>query len=139
MTLQLKRRLLAVTLAAALAAGCGPAIVDRPAVEEEEPDTKPPQSQPMNSPAVVELSSQAQQALDADRHDAAVQLLERAIRIEPQNGALWHQLARVRFQQGSYEQAMQLANRSNALLADDSTLRARNDELIDAAREARSY
>ena len=63
----------------------------------------------------------------------------RAIRIEPQNGALWHELARVRFQQGSYEQAMQLANRSNALLAADSTLRARNDELINAAREARSY
>lgn len=139
MTLQLKRRLLAVTLAAALAAGCGPAIVDRPTPEDEEQGTEPPRSQPMNSPAVVELSSQAQQALDADRHDAAVQLLERAIRIEPRNGALWHQLARVRFQQGSYEQAMQLANRSNALLADDSTLRTRNDELIDAAREARSY
>ena len=134
MTRQLIRIVLALALAAGLAA-CGPAIRDR----APEPEATPTRTGPMNSPAVVELSTRAREALAEDRPDAAVQLLERAIRIEPQNGALWHELARVRFRQGNYEQARQLATRSNALLAGDSTLRTRNDELIEAARDAQSY
>ncbi|HSH42261.1 MAG TPA: tetratricopeptide repeat protein [Arenicellales bacterium] len=124
-----------------LAAGCGPAVVDRaPDVETgPEPEATTTRSEPINTPAVLELSSQARRALADKRHDEAAQLLERAIRIEPQNGAIWHELARVRFQQGDYEQARQLAGRSNALLAGDSTLKARNDELIRKAREAESY
>lgn len=137
MSQPLHRLFFIATLAAGLAAGCGPAIIDR--TPEPPPDTTPAPTEPMNSPAVVELSTQARQALNDSRHDAAVQLLERAIRIEPQNGELWHQLARVRFQQGSYEQARQLATRSNALLSSDSSLQARNDELIEAARDALSY
>lgn len=131
------RLLLVVALAAGVTAGCGPAIVDQ--TPEPEPETAPAHTEPRNSPAVVELSTQARQALDNSRHDAAAQLLERAIRIEPRNGELWHQLARVRFQQGNYEQARQLATRSNALLSGESGLKARNDELIEAARDALSY
>lgn len=123
-----------LALAAGLAA-CGPAIRDR----SLEPEATPTRTAPMNSPAVVELSTRAREALEENRPDTAAQLLERAIRIEPQNGALWHELARVRFQQGNFEQARQLATRSNALLAGDSTLKARNDELIDAARDAQSF
>jgi len=126
-----------------LAAGCGPAVVDRAPETETgtgaETETGTTRSEPINTPAVLELSSQARQALAGKRHEEAAQLLERAIRIEPQNGAIWHELARVRFEQGNYEQARQLANRSNALIAGDSTLKARNDELIRKAREAESY
>lgn len=133
-----------------MAAGCaGPALgpaIERGPADAEPADAEPADAEPtstrpapLDSPAVVELSSRAREALNDSRHDDAVQLLERAIRIEPQNGTLWHQLARVRFEQGDYEQARQLATRSNALLSRDSTLKANNDELIKAARDAQSY
>lgn len=125
-----------LALTAGLAAGCAAPLPDR------RPDTEtapaPTETKTAPSPAVAELSSRARSALADSRPDAAVQFLERAIRIEPQNGTLWHELARVRFQQGDYEQARQLAARSNALLSRGSTLKARNDELIDAARNALS-
>lgn len=141
---------LAWLLAGLLAAGCagpalGPAFERGPAdaepAEAEVGDTRPASTRPapLDSPAVVELSSRAREAMNASRHDEAVQLLERAIRIEPQNGGLWHQLARVRYRQGNYEQARQLATRSNALLSGDSTLKTSNDELIKAARDAQTY
>lgn len=89
-----------------------------------------------SSPAVVELSSQARRAFDSRQFDAAVQLLERAINIDPRNGSLWHELARARYAQGNYEQAIQLAKRSNALPNVGSSLKSRNDELIQASRHA---
>lgn len=137
-------------LAAFLAAGCGVPLRDRGPVDPEPAPSRsvpvPASSAPAStrpatpeSPAVIELSARAREALDSDRPDAAAQFLERAIRIEPQNGALWHQLARVRFQQGNYEQARQLATRSNALLTGNSTLKTSNNRLIEAARDAESY
>lgn len=137
MTENTNRVLVVLALAASLAAGCAAPLPDRR--PDTEPAPAPTETKSAPSPAVVELSSRADAALADRRPEAAAQFLERAIRIEPQNGALWHELARVRFQQGDYEQARQLANRSNALLSRDSTLKARNDELIDAAREAGSY
>lgn len=130
-----QRVFLVLALTAGLAAGCAAPIPDR----RPDTETAPAPRETKSSPAVVELSTRARQALADSRHDAAAQLLERAIRIEPQNGALWHELARVHFQQGNYDQARQLATRSNALLAGDSTLKAKNDELIDAARDAETY
>lgn len=135
-----KRSLVVWLLAASLAGGCAVPLPDhRPEVEPEPVPKTVPDREPMNSPAVLELSSNARQALSDRRFDEATQLLERAIRIEPRNGALWHELARVRFEQGDYEQAQQLATRSNALIDGGSALKARNDELIEAAREAQSY
>lgn len=130
-------------IAGLLTAGCAAPVRDQAPADAEPAATRPAptstRSAPLNSPAVVELSTQAREALADSRHDHAAQLLERAIRIEPRNGALWHELARVRFQQGNYEQARQLATRSNALLTGSSTLKTRNDELIDSARDAESY
>lgn len=137
-------------IAGLLTAGCAAPVRDQAPADAESASTRPAPASiepapastrpaPLNSPAVVELSTQAREALADSRHDDAVQLLERAIRIEPRNGALWHELARVRFQQGHYEQARQLATRSNALLTGSSTLKTRNDELIDSARDAESY
>lgn len=138
-TPRIERLFLVLVLTAGLAAGCAAPRPDRAPAPEPEVETAPAPRAPTNSPAVVELASQAREARQARRHDTAVQLLERAIRIEPQNGALWHELARAHFELGHYEQAQQLAARSNALIARDSTLKASNDRLIDAARDARSY
>lgn len=157
--MRMMRTVLPWLLAGSLAVGCAVPLRDqepvdrRPEPTRPAPDpgrtapapdpgrTAPTSTRPAapESPAVIELSARARDALDGSRHDEALQLLERAIRIEPQNGELWHQLARVRFQQGNYEQARQLATRSNALLTGNSRLRASNDELIEAARDAESF
>lgn len=153
--MRMMRTVLPWLLAGSLAAGCTVPLRDQKPVDRPPeptspaPDpgrtapasTRPASTRPAapESPAVVELSARAREALDDSRPDDALQLLERAIRIEPQNGALWNQLARVRFEQGNYEQARQLAIRSNALLTGNSRLKASNDELIEAAREAESF
>jgi cytochrome c-type biogenesis protein CcmH/NrfG len=60
--------------------------------------------------------------------------LERALRIEPRNPALWQDLAKLRLEQGQYQQAEGLAARSNAWVGDDKTLRAENWRIIGQAR-----
>jgi Tfp pilus assembly protein PilF len=125
-------------ISALAAVGC--AIPER---EQDVPapvtDTAAISSRPANSPAVVELLRKARAAMKDSRWIDAAQSLERAIRIEPHNSTLWHELAQVRYAQGNYEQAMQLANRSNALLDSRSGLRTKNDELIKASREALAF
>jgi Tfp pilus assembly protein PilF len=72
----------------------------------------------------------------AGRLSNAAASLERALRIEPRNPRLWHELARVRLKQGQYAQAESMAARSNAWAGSDSTLREENQRLIEQAREA---
>lgn len=133
---KLFRVTLVSVISAVAAAGC--AIPER---EKDVPvtDTAAISSRPADSPAVVELLGIARTAMKDSRWIDAAQSLERAIRIEPHNSTLWHELAQVRFAQGNYEQAMQLANRSNALLDSRSGLRTKNDELIKASREALAF
>jgi cytochrome c-type biogenesis protein CcmH/NrfG len=68
---------------------------------------------------------------------SAAATLERALRIEPRNPRLWHELARVRLRQGDYSQAESTAARSNAWSGADSELRAANQRIIEEARAAR--
>jgi Tfp pilus assembly protein PilF len=82
--------------------------------------------------------------MDTARADAAAgrlanaaATLERALRIEPRNPRLWHELARVRLKQGQYAQAESVAARSNSWAGSDNALRAENWRLIAEAREAR--
>jgi cytochrome c-type biogenesis protein CcmH/NrfG len=63
--------------------------------------------------------------------------LERALRIEPRNPRLWHELARVRLQQREFIQAENTAARSSSWAGGDNALRAENWRLIAQAREAR--
>lgn len=130
----MKRLHLLLLLGVVLAGGCAVPPAQEGRVPEPGATTTPPEE--LNSPAVAELSAQAQDALAGGRYDAAAQFLERAIRIEPRNGRLWYELARVRYEQGNFEQAMQLANRSNALPGTGAVLKTKNDQLIDASRSA---
>lgn len=93
--------------------------------------TPPPVS---DTGAVVAFVDSAHSALAAGRPDDAAAALERALRIEPRNAALWHELARVRMSQGQYEQAGSLATRSNTLAGANKPLRARNWRLIAEVR-----
>lgn len=87
-----------------------------------------------NTGAVVAFVESAHTALAAGRHEDAATALERALRIEPRNAALWHELARVRLSQGQYDQAGSLATKSNALAGANKSLRARNWRLLAEVR-----
>jgi len=88
------------------------------------------------NPAVAAMLAAAQQDQDAGRLDRAAASLERALRIDARNPAIWHQLARVRLQQGEYDVVTGLAAKSNTLAGADDALRAANWRLIGTARAA---
>jgi len=73
----------------------------------------------------------------AGRLVQAAASLERALRIEPRNPRLWHELARVRLRQGDGAQAANLAARSNSFAGSDAQLRAANQGIIEQSRTAR--
>lgn len=89
-----------------------------------------------SSPAVNSLLSRAENAGREQDWDSAAASLERALRIEPRNPVLWNRLAEARLQQGQYNQAVQLASKSNSLSGQDRLLQARNWRLIARAKRS---
>jgi Tfp pilus assembly protein PilF len=122
------RRLLAVLLVS----GC--ATVESPAPVPEPEAPPPPASENV---AVASLMNNARADIEANRLGSAAATLERALRIEPRNPRLWHELAQVRLRQGDYAQAESTAQRSNAWAGSDAELRAANQRIIDEARSRR--
>lgn len=90
-----------------------------------------------SSPAVVALLDTAQRQQQADQLGEAAASLERALRIDPNNARVWHELAVVRFRQGRSDQAEQLALKSESLAGADADLRARNWRLVALVRQKR--
>jgi len=88
-----------------------------------------------NSAVVALLSSADKQQRGGDTAGAAA-TLERALRIEPRNARLWHQLALLRFEQQNYRMAADLADKSNSLAQNDGELTRANWRLIARARSA---
>jgi tetratricopeptide (TPR) repeat protein len=62
---------------------------------------------------------------------ASLATLERAIRINPRYPEVWSRMAMVLAQQGSLEQAMQYAKRSNNVLKNNPQLNSFNQKIID--------
>lgn len=77
---------------------------------------------PRNS-AVVALQAQAEREQAQGNAAQAASTLERAVRIDPDDGALWLALARLRLDQGQRDLAAELARRAESLAAPGSTLR----------------
>ncbi len=92
-------------------------------------ESPPPPVSVLAKPAVINLARAADQASAEGRYATAASSLERALRIEPHNASLWHKLARVRYQQAQYDQAVQLASKANTLTR-QSLLRTANWQLI---------
>src|SRR5258706_6875092 len=110
------------------------------AVQEQKPEAPPPPPpapQRAESVAIAGLMDSARNDVAAGRLANAAASLERALRIEPRNPRLWHELARVRLLQGDRVQAETLAARSNTYAAGDAELRAANQRLIEDARSRR--
>lgn len=97
------------------------------------PELKPVMS---GNKAVVALLDRAQLDYAGGQREAAGASLERALRIEPRNPWLWHELAQLRLTQGQYAQAITLAQKSTSFAARDPRLLALNWRVIGNARVA---
>ena len=86
--------------------------------------------------AVIALLDIAQRDNAAGKRETAGASLERALRIEPRNPWLWHELAQLRLDEGRYAQAITLAQKSNSFAAAERRLQALNWRLIANARVA---
>jgi Flp pilus assembly protein TadD len=101
--------------------------------------TPPPPETPTarENVAIAGLMESARSDAASGRLVQAAATLERALRIEPRNPRLWHELARVRLRQGDTAQAANLAARSNSFAGNDAALRSANQSIIDQARSVR--
>ena len=108
---------------------------------EKPQEAPPPQQLPppprSETTAVAGLMESARADTAAGRLTNAAASLERALRIEPRNPRLWHELAQVRLRQRDYAQVESLATRSNTFAGTDAELRAANQRLIEESRAAR--
>jgi predicted Zn-dependent protease len=119
------------------AASAAPAVIAEPvnggSVDEPQSLVLPPISE---NTAVLALLDRAHMDSEAGRRDVAGASLERALRIEPRNPWLWHELAQLRLAQGQYAQAVSFAQKSNSFARRDRSLQSRNWRLIGDARVA---
>ena len=94
-----------------------------------------PESPPVSdNNAILALVDAARTDINSGKLDTAGASFERALRIEPRNPALWQELAKLRLQQGQYQQAEGLAAKSNGWAGSNKTLRADNWRIIGQAR-----
>ncbi|CAK0742177.1 putative Tetratricopeptide repeat protein [Gammaproteobacteria bacterium] len=91
--------------------------------------TSLPKSRP-----VAQLMAEAERLHQGGNSAAAAAALERALRIEPHNAEIYNRLARIRFDQGQYAQAAELASRSTSLAGVSSPLARDNWRIGSAAR-----
>ncbi len=129
--MKLRPTRLASWLFAAALAGC--AIAPITPTTPEEALVRAPVSQ---NGAVVALADAARVDAAAERFSGAAAALERALRIEPRNPRLWHELGRLKLMEGDFRQAANMAARSNTWVGADKTLHAANWRLIGEARRA---
>jgi len=86
--------------------------------------------------AALELLERARAAGERGDGELAGALLQRAIRLEPDNAWLWHRLAVLRLQQGLYQKAQGNARKSISLAGDNERLIAGNRDVIRRAAAA---
>ena len=107
-----------------------------PLPEESEIQIDSLPAEPAMSPVVQSLLASAEQQRNTGDPDAAANSLERALRIEPGNATLWSRLADVRYAQQDWQQAVQLAAKSNILAGSNHQLRRQNWYLMANAYSA---
>jgi len=85
-----------------------------------------------SSPAVKTLLIRAQADLAIGRTSAAIDKLERGLRIESENPKLWHALAQAHYDQSDYQQAISMSKKSIRHTGNDELI-AKNWSLIKKA------
>ena len=82
------------------------------------------------SPAVKSLLTQAKAAMLIGRNAAAVEKMERALRIEARNPQIWHLLAKAHYNQKNDSTAISMAKKSNLYVSEGSPLEKQNWQVI---------
>ena len=108
----------------------------KPAHSPPPADLPPAEITREGNQAVAALLENADKYVKSNQLDKAGAALERALRVEPRNAGIWHDLAQIRLHQGQYQQAESLASKSNNLASGDRTLQSRNWKVIASARKA---
>lgn len=89
-------------------------------------------SKPLSAAAnALLLSAKAEAAVG--RHDAAINKVERALRIEPQSPELWYQLASLNYDKGVYDQAISIARKALPLASGNRDLTEKSLDLMNRA------
>lgn len=131
---------LLIGLLLAACAGTTPAPVedrevDRRVREPARQDSEGVQVFPLQNPAVKELIADAGRAESTGDYSQAVDLLERALRIQPRDPEILQSLAEVQLQIEDYEQALNFAIRSYDIGPRVGEICSRNWRTISVARE----
>jgi len=88
---------------------------------------------PQEGKAAGALLASARQQVRAGDFSQAEIILERALRVEPRNARLWHEMAQVKYAQQDYSQAVQFCIKSNSLAGKDYNLTQQNWLLMEKA------
>jgi len=107
-----------------------PRVITTAVAEQAQPAKLKKKSPPPSRQAVLDLLAQSKSAMEESHYDEAESLLKRALRIEPGNAWLWHNMAVLKFYQKDYQQAIQQALKSNNLEKNNPRLKANNSKII---------
>lgn len=107
-----------------------PRVITTAMADQAQPVKLKKKSPPPSRQAVLDLLAQSKSSMDESNYDEAESLLKRALRIEPGNAWLWHNMAVLRFYQEDYQQAIQQALKSNNLEKNNAQLKTNNSKII---------
>lgn len=88
---------------------------------------------PKEGKAAATLLASARQNLQAGQFSQAEMMLERALRLEPRNARLWHEMGQVKYGQKDYKQVVQFCIKSKSLAGKDYDLIRQNWLLMEKA------
>lgn len=108
-----------------------PTVTRRP-----KPEPPPISNQQRPNQAVVALLDSAARHVASQDLDKAAADLERAVRIEPGNAAIWHDLGQIRLHQSRYDDAIAMASKSTGLAGSNRSLKALNWRIIAVAKRS---
>jgi Flp pilus assembly protein TadD len=134
---ELTHHIVAVAFLAAVLPGCGITPTAESSIPSDTSAAIPPGSGAVPTPsASAVLLAQSQAARDAGDYGAAAASIERALRIEPNNAALWLEYAQLRMAEGDAQQAEALARKAVSLAGADRSIREAADRLLSEAQQA---
>lgn len=92
--------------------------------------------EPTMSSAGRTLLEQGRTQRLAGEYQQASASLERALRVDPQQASIWLELGRLRFDEGNFAQAEQMARKALSLAPAGDSVQSQAEQLIDQSRRA---
>jgi Flp pilus assembly protein TadD len=92
--------------------------------------SEPRSNQPKENAASAVLLEQSRDERAAGSYAEAAVSIERALRIDPNNPALWMELAEIKGAEGDFDQAEMMARKALTLAGSDRSIEARAERLL---------